>query len=169
MERILILGCAGAGKSVLARKMAAALSLPVIHLDRHYWRPGWIEPDESTWTAQIRNLVQQRTWIMDGNFSGTLPMRLTAADTVIYLDLPTWVCILRVLLRTATWFGRVRRDEFAPGCRERLNWAFLKDTWRYRRDYRPRVIAAMSNFSGRLLMLSGPKDVNTFLKHLRAV
>src|SRR5271166_397069 len=91
MERILILGCAGAGKSVLARKMAAALSLPVIHLDRHYWRPGWIEPDESTWTAQIRNLVQQRTWIMDGNFSGTLPMRLTAADTVIYLDLPTWV------------------------------------------------------------------------------
>ncbi len=166
MERVLILGCSGAGKSVLARELAAITALPVVHLDRHYWRSGWIEPDRAAWATEVAHLTRQPKWLMDGNFSGTLPMRLAVADTVILLDFPTWVCLLRVLLRIAKWFGRTRAGEFPPGCPERLDWRFLNHIRRYRRDYRPRLMAALDSFKGRLIVFRSPNEADQFVRQL---
>ena len=45
MERVVILGCCGAGKSTLARQLGIKLELPVIHLDTYFWQVGWVESD----------------------------------------------------------------------------------------------------------------------------
>ena len=166
MKKVLVLGCSGAGKSTLARQISGITGLPVIHLDRHYWRPGWQEPDRATWEWEVAALVRQPQWVMDGNFGGTLPARLAAADTAVFLDFRTWRCLARVLRRIVGSLGRVRPD-MAPGCPERLDFAFLLYVCRYRRRDRHRHLAAVREFSGTLVVLRRPAEVAAFVGGLK--
>ncbi|WP_133571667.1 hypothetical protein [Maritalea mobilis] len=92
MQRIAILGCSGSGKSTLARKLGAALDLPVVHMDQHYFSPGWVEPDHDDWRTTVATLCAEDKWVMDGNYSKTHDIRLPRADLIIFLDFPTWLC-----------------------------------------------------------------------------
>jgi adenylate kinase family enzyme len=158
MRKILILGCSGAGKSTLARQIGRITGLPIIHLDEHYWLPGWRELDKETWLRKVSALIAQPRWVMDGNFGGTLALRLAAADTAIFLDFPTRVCLRRVLLRVIRSLGRIRED-MAPGCPERFDFSFLRYVYRYRREDRSRHLAAMEAFGGKLVILHRPAEV----------
>lgn len=130
-NRILIIGPSGAGKSWLAAQMGARLGLPVIHLDQVYWRPGWTALDRATWRAELAALAAGERWIMDGAFPSSMDVRLPRAELVIWLDLPRRVYFPQALLRTVRHYGRVRPD-LAPGCPERLDWAFFRDwVWTY--------------------------------------
>ena len=66
----MIVGAGGAGKSRLAREMAELLDLPIIHLDRHFWNPGWVEPDRKGWRRKVVELSSRDAWVMDGNYGG---------------------------------------------------------------------------------------------------
>src|SRR3954452_17616221 len=68
LYRVLVIGCSGSGKSTVARELARITGLPAVHLDLHYWRPDWTEPDKVLWSAEIASLVAQPRWIMDGNY-----------------------------------------------------------------------------------------------------
>jgi adenylate kinase family enzyme len=162
LRRILILGCSGAGKSTLAREIGRITDLPIIHLDQHYWLPGWKEPDRETWRCKVGALIAQPRWVMDGNFGGTLSLRLSAADTAIFLDFPTRVCLGRVLRRVVRSHGRIRED-MAVGCPERFDLSFLRYVYRYRRDDRARHLAATKEFGGRLIILHRPAEVADLL------
>ena len=124
-NRIMIIGSGGAGKSTLARQLGAALELPVIHLDTEYWRPGWVETPKDEWQRKVEALSLDDRWIIDGNYSGTMHLRLAKAETVIFLDYPWPLCLWRVLRRQTIYRGRTRPD-LTPGCIERLEWEFLK-------------------------------------------
>ena len=167
VKRILVLGCSGAGKSTLARQIGALTGIPVVHLDQHYWRPGWREPEPEIWERQLAALLREPRWVMDGNFGRTLALRLLAADTVIFLDFSTWRCLVRVLRRVASTYGQTRSD-MAPGCVERLDWAFLGYVCRYRRHTRPRHLAALRQFTGTRIILRRPAEVAAFVAALAA-
>lgn len=166
MQRVLIVGCPGAGKSTAARQLAAITGLPLVHLDRHYWLPGWQRPDSASWRKEMENLVSQPVWIMDGNYSGTLERRLESADTLIHLDYPTWLCVWRVLRRTLSGFGRNRQDELAPGCPERFDWSFLRFVIGYRKKQRGRDMERMEGFAGRIFRFTSPSDLSAFIAAL---
>ena len=83
----MVVGCAGAGKTTLARKLAAASGLPFIHLDFYYWRRGWQLPDGADWREQVVALAAAPGWIMDGNYSNTYDIRMPRADTLIWARL----------------------------------------------------------------------------------
>lgn len=163
MERVLIVGSPGSGKSFLARRLAAATGLPAVHLDRHYWDADWTEPSPEVWRARLTALVDTPCWIIDGNYSATLSLRLARADTAIFLDVPRSVCLARVLRRTLRWLGRERGDDIAPGCPERMDLPFLQYVWRFSRDHRGRVVCALKNFPGRVVVLRSGRDVRAFL------
>ena len=91
MDKIVIIGSSGSGKSTLAARLGPILNLPVYHLDRLFWRPGWQETPRDEWRMLQQKLCAEPQWIIDGNYSGTLDVRLAACDTVIWLDLPTVV------------------------------------------------------------------------------
>ncbi|MBS0559864.1 MAG: adenylate kinase [Proteobacteria bacterium] len=166
MQRVLVLGCPGAGKSVLARRMAAATGLPVVHLDRHYWGEGWTEPAPEAWHARLAGLLEAPRWIMDGNYAGTLPQRLAHADTAVLLEAPRWLCLVRVLRRALASLGRRRGEDMAPGCPERIDWAFITYVWRFPAEQRPRVARALEGFAGRVVTLRGAREMDAFVEGL---
>ena len=124
MKRILILGCCGSGKSSFARQLHAATQIPLIHLDREYWRPNWTEPPREEWNRIVADLVQRETWIMDGNYSDSINMRVPRADTIILLDRSTATCIWRVCKRVLSDYGKIRPD-MSEGCAERFDFGFM--------------------------------------------
>ena len=70
------------------------MGLEVLHLDRFYWRAGWVETPKGEWARKVEGLVARESWVMDGNYSGTLGRRLEACDTVVFVDLPRAVCAI---------------------------------------------------------------------------
>ena len=102
MRKILIIGSGGAGKSSLARELSERLDIEVVHLDKLYWRSGWIETPRDEWKAAISELVKGDSWIMDGNYGGTIEMRVNAADTIVLFDLPRTLCVYRAVKRWLT-------------------------------------------------------------------
>lgn len=135
-ERIAVIGSPGAGKSTLARALARATGLPLIHLDREHWRPGWVEPDAAEWRVRAAALAEASRWVIDGQYSSTLPARLGRATLVVYLDLPTAVCLWGVVARVIRYRRRVRPD-MGAGCPERLDAGFLWYVLTFRRRVRP--------------------------------
>src|SRR6185295_2996467 len=123
--------------------------IPLIHLDRHYWQPGWVRPQADAWRAKVQELACQPRWIMDGNYGGTLDLRLVAADTLVHLDFPTYVCMSRVVRRTLRDLGRQRGGELPDGCAERFDWPFLLFVLQYRRKHRARDLMRMEHFDGK--------------------
>jgi adenylate kinase family enzyme len=161
MERILIIGSPGSGKSTLARALAAQTGLPLFHLDRLYWRPGWVQPGKPEWRERMAALVAEPRWIIDGNYTGTIDLRLAAADTVVLLDLPPLLCGWRILRRVNGGLGRVRAD-MAPGCPERLDFGFLRYVLSFRRRVLPRIEAGLAGFGGEVVRLRAPREIARF-------
>src|SRR4029078_3565500 len=81
MRRIAVIGPLGAGKSTLAVELGRRLGVQVTHLDTLYWGETWTPPSPAEWNALLDRLVAGDSWIIDGNFSSTLPQRLGAAET----------------------------------------------------------------------------------------
>lgn len=156
MQRVLIIGCGGSGKSTLARKLAKATDLPMIHLNVEFWRPGWVEPPEDEWKARVAELLRADRWIMDGNYGSTMDERFAAADTIVFLDLPTHVCTWRIIDRAL--HPRAAESGYRPdmplGCEEHLDPEFIHWVYNFRRDTRPKILA-------RLRAVEGTKTVVT--------
>lgn len=138
MRRILVIGSPGAGKTTFSLALAERLSLPVVHLDRLFWRDGWQNVSREEFDRQLADAMAGPAWIIDGNYSRTLPVRLAAADTVILLDYPTVTCLCGVLTRVRRNRGKSRPD-MGGNCPERLDPEFLRYVRRFRREQRPKL------------------------------
>jgi adenylate kinase family enzyme len=123
-RRVIVTGLAGSGKSTFSLALAARTGLPVIHLDLHFWKPGWVAPSQTEWREKQRRVLAGNAWIVDGNYHQTLDLRLERADTVVFLDLPWWLCAGRAFLR-----GFRMPGELPEGC-EYSAWQRLRDEWR---------------------------------------
>ena len=164
MQRVLVLGSGGAGKSTFSAQLARVTQLPLLHLDALYWKPGWVESSKNEWAATVAELVRGERWIMDGNYGGTLAERIEACDTVIFLDMPRHVCLWRVLKRFVRYRGRTRPD-MREGCNEQLTFEFLVWIWNYPKARRPAVLQRMRTLTAlqRGVRLRSPGDIAKFL------
>ena len=167
-RRWLIVGASGGGKSTLAREMAELLGLPIIHLDQHFWNPGWVETDRKEWGHKVVELSSQDAWIMDGNYGGSISLRLPRAEAAVLLDLPVWQCLWGIFRRSTLYRGESRPD-LAEGCEEQLpDWAFIRYVLMYKWRSRPKVlrkIAAEQHV--RLYHLKSRRAARQFMNELR--
>jgi adenylate kinase family enzyme len=170
MQRILVIGAGGAGKSTLAARLAERTGLPLIHLDGLYWKPGWVEPSKSEWSATIDRLLAKDRWVMDGNYGGTIVRRMEACDLAIFLDLPRHVCVRRVIARWRRHRGR-SRPEMAAGCPERFSWKFLWWIWTYPTQRKPVVLEQLAQLrpDQRAIVLSSQDEIETFLRSIDGI
>ena len=164
MNRILVIGAGGAGKTAFARRLAQCTGLPLIHLDALYWRPGWKPTPSAEWQARIEELIRADRWIMDGNYEGTLDVRLRACDTIVFLDRGRLVCVWRVFVRWIRYVGRPR-PELSDGCRERLTWEFLSWIWTYPSRRREGILRRLGSLKEqkRVVILRSGRAIEEFL------
>jgi adenylate kinase family enzyme len=140
MKRVAIVGPGGAGKSTFARALGERIDVPVFHLDRFFWKPGWVETPRDEWRSRQSELFAGDRWIADGNYGGTFDERFARADTVIIVARSRLACVASAFGRTARHHGKaVQADE----CPERFQVAFYRWIWNYQRDSRPRLDAAL--------------------------
>jgi adenylate kinase family enzyme len=167
-QKIAVIGSSGAGKSQLSRSMGEILGLPVIHLDKEHWLPGWVEPPKNEWRSRVEELVKGDSWIIDGNFGGTMEIRLAAADSVVFLDLPRTLCVWRTVKRVITYRKETRPD-MADGCDEKFDLVFLKWIWDFPNRTRPKILERLAAVESEksIFRLRSRKDVERFLESLR--
>ena len=167
MKRVLVIGPGGAGKSTFARQLGNALNLDVNHLDTTYWRSGWTKPSEDEWLQTVNRLVSGDSWILDGNFGGTLELRLKHCDTVVFLDMSRLLCLWRIVKRRLFYRNRSRPD-MAEGCHEKLDLDFILWVWNYSRRSRPRVVKLLrEQCDGKeIVWLRSRREVRNFLASL---
>lgn len=164
MERVMIIGCGGAGKSTLARQLGEKTGLPVVHLDKLFWHPGWVESTKDEIDEKIMAVMAEPRWIMDGNYNRTLPMRLKYCDTVIYLDFSRWACLLGVAKRILTTYGQVRPD-MGEGCPERFDLEFLQWVWNFNKSKRDQYYRLLTQHPDKkIYILKNRRAVKEFLK-----
>ena len=166
-RRIIVIGSGGAGKSTLATRIAARTGLPLIHLDAHYWRPGWVPTPKDEWERTVKALIAEPAWVMDGNYSGTLALRIAAADTIVFLDLPRGVCLRRVVGRRLRYHRQARPD-MREGCYERLTWEFIQWIWTYPSRRRPGILERLRAVEGekRVAILRSVAEADRFVDSL---
>lgn len=172
MDRIMIVGQCGAGKSTLARALGERTNLPVIHIDRIHWQPGWVERSKAEKTRLCHEAEARSHWIFEGGHSVTWPSRLARADMVVWLDRPVALRLWRVIRRAVTGLGRTRPD-MADGCPERLSSLpeFIRYIWTTRNSAHAKIARLLAGApSGcEVVRLRSDADVADFLRRFETV
>ncbi len=167
MKKVLVIGSCGAGKSTFARRLQEITGLKLIHLDKIHWKPNWTETPEKEWLEKVREIINDESWIIDGNYGGTMEMRMERCDTVIWLDFPRTVCTWRVLKRIL-FYKKSGRPDMAEGCDERFDWEFLKYVWNFPRDKNPSIESRLLKFEDvKIFNLQSDREVEDFFAELK--
>jgi adenylate kinase family enzyme len=169
MQRVLVIGCSGTGKSTFARALGVRTGLPVVHLDRLFWQPNWVQTPRDLYIARLKEVVARPQWIMDGVNASTLDLRVPRADAIVWLQHSLPICYWRIMKRVIGSYGQVRPD-MAEGCPEQFDWEFLRYVWRFRRLYEPRIIDALDRHHAwpRTVTLRGDAQSAAYLRDLPA-
>lgn len=165
MQRVIVMGSAGAGKSTFARQLSARLGLPIVHLDHHYFEPGWKAGDREVFRARVAQALAGDRWIVDGNFLSYVgDLILPRADQVLWIEQPRWLCLLRVTWRCLDPRGFGRAD-LPPGCRDSLSGQMLDFIWTFDRRSRPKIEGILASIAPELPVthLHGDAGVAEFL------
>ena len=147
MNRIMIIGCPGSGKSTFARGLAAKMGLPLYYLDMMYWNPDRTTKPKDEFRAALRKTVALPEWIIDGNYGSTLEVRMEACDTVIFLDYPVEVCISGVEERR----GKPRPD--MPWVETEPDLEFIEFIQKYNEESRPKVIELLEKYKEKNIII----------------
>jgi adenylate kinase family enzyme len=170
-RRVIVTGMAGSGKSTFSLALAAKTGLPVIHLDLHFWKPGWVAPSQTEWREKQCGVLAGDAWIAEGNYHETLDLRLQRADTVVFLDLPWWLCAGRAFLRGFRMPGELPAGcDYSAWLRLRDEWRLAALIWRGRRSEpeREREVIARHGQRAALHVLRSRRAVREFLDGLGA-
>ena len=169
MQRVLVMGSSGSGKSTFARQLSDLTGIPFVSLDALFWKPGWVESDRAEFRERVNEAARQPRWIMDGNYtsSGAGELRRDSSDTVIWFDLPRSSCVLGIMKRIAGSYGKVR-PEMAEGCPERFDFAFFHYVWTYRQVQRPKLLAYFGRLRAdqSLVSFTDRRQADAYLKQV---
>lgn len=166
MERILIIGSNGAGKSTFSYVLAEKLQLPLIHIDRIYWRDCWDVTPEEEFRQAVLAEAKKPQWIIEGNNIRSLTDRLARADTVFWFEFPPAVCIWGILKREILYRGKARPD-MPEECISKLDMKFLRYAWNFNRKNRKRIRRMLAETAGiKTVRFTNRRQVKQYLRSL---
>jgi len=164
-SRIVILGNNGSGKSYLAKKLADITKLPLIHLDLHFFKPGWEFPPEEEWHEKMKKFVSGEKWIIDGivSFGDTMDMRFRKADLVIFLEVNRIICLWGAIRRQ-----KKKRSDVLPYLDFKYDKAFYnfcKGLWKFQKIRKPKIMAFRDKYPDKpFFVIKGRSMMNSLIK-----
>lgn len=162
-NRISIVGGSGSGKSTLCDILSKELDLPAIHLDAINYSSNWVEIDKNKRDKTISIKSENDKWIIDGNYKNTLKERFNKADLIIWLDYSTFMQLKGIFKRFLKTHSKERPE--IPGCKERLDFTFVKYVATYNKKKRHIIEENLKNVSKeKVLIFKKQKDLNKWLK-----
>ena len=163
INKISIIGGSGSGKSTLANILSKTLNLPAVHLDAINFEANWVEIDKKKRDEIISSKCNEDKWIIDGNYNKTLKQRLEKADLIIWLDYSTFTFFKGICKRI---FKNFNKEKFEiPGCKERLDFTFVKYVLTYNKKKRPQTLELLKDIpEHKVLTFKKQKDLNNWLK-----
>lgn len=148
MERVIIIGCPGSGKSTFGRKLKCITDLPLYHLDMMFWNVDKTTVSKEIFIERLQEVMSNSKWIIDGNYGSTMEMRIKECDTVFFLDYPTEVCIGGIELRK----GQPRSD--MPWIEnDNTDKEFISFVNSYNLESRPKVIKLLEKYSSKSIIV----------------
>lgn len=166
--RIMIIGSAGSGKSFLSRELGKILKIPVFHLDKEHWLPGWTIPDKEDWRNRQKEMISHSEWIIDGNYQGSLDLRIPQADLIIFLNFSKYLCLFRAIKRNIQYIDK-KREDMAEGCPERLSFSFLKWIWDFPKNELVQTNRMLREHKalGKTMIFNSPDELSLWLKNIK--
>ncbi len=165
-KKIIVVGSCGSGKSYLSARLGEVLGIPVTHLDKVFWKPGWESLGRDEFDGRLEEITAEDSWIVDGNYSRTMERRVERADAVIFLDISRWVCLWSLIKRR-----NKPRADMPENCEERWGkdyFELLKMALDYPKNGRPQVLALKEKYPTKpFIILKTRGQVNRLLKKMR--
>ncbi|GAB4486781.1 MAG: DNA topology modulation protein FlaR [Thermodesulfovibrionales bacterium] len=167
MKRVLVIGGYGAGKTVFARTLHQATGLPLHELDDIYRAHASANGDRETWLRTVGGIASGEAWIIDGNYGGTIDLRLRRADTVIFFDYPPLLCLLRTVKRHILSRLRLNRKDVVNGVNDRIDSRIVRSVLAFRRRHREGILCGVKKHPQiRLVVFRMPRDVKRFFEEI---
>ena len=169
MKRILIIGNAGSGKTTFALELAEKTGLPLVHLDKLYWKGCWEHTAREEFDVVLQKELEKSEWIIDGNFNRTISHRLNYCDTVFYFDLPITTCLAGITKRTIMSYGRTRSDMGGdcPEYFDRQKLSLYRNVILFNKQHREEYKQLLDSTDGvEVIVFKSRRQVRKYLKSL---
>ena len=158
MKKIIVIGCPGSGKSTLSRKLHNITKIPLYHLDMMFWNEDKTTAEKSVFLESLSEVLTKDSWIIDGNYSSTMEMRMNECDTVIFLDYPTEICLDGVEKRR----GKQRSD--IPWVENEDDEEFTEFIKTFNKEQRPKIITLLDKYNEKnIFIFKSREEADVFL------
>lgn len=152
MERILVIGCPGSGKSTFSRKLNAIINIPLYHLDMMYWNKDKTTVEKTVFYENLDKVLQSDKWIIDGNYQSSMEKRMKQCDTIIFLDYSVDVCLEGIKERR----GKERSD--IPWVSHEDDLDFIEFIKNYNINNKPLVLDLLKKYSNKNIYVFYNRD-----------
>ncbi len=150
-SRIIVVGCPGSGKSTLSRKLRDITGLPLFHLDNIWWKANGTHVTREEFDIRLAEVIGGESWIIDGNYSRTLEVRIKACDTLIFLDFDEDVCMSGITERV----GKKHSD--IPWIERSVSPELAETVRGYRGEQRPKLIGLLEKYGDMNIIIFGTR------------
>ena len=122
--KILVIGYSSSGKSTFSKRLGQVYNLNVLHIDKIFFSPNWVERDKKQVEKEIRAFMKNDSWIIDGLYRHLAKERFELSDQIFIFDFNRFKCLYGAIVRRVKFHNQIR-DSIADGCKERLNFSFI--------------------------------------------
>lgn len=163
MDRIIVIGCPGAGKSTFSRALNEITGIPLYHLDMMYWNSDRSKVERDVFLKRLNETLEKDEWIIDGNYGSTMALRMERCDTVIFLDYPSDVCVDGIIKRCGK-----KRSDMPWSDPDEVDNEFIKHVKGYATHSRPQVMTLLSEYRHKdIHLLKSREEAENFLRQIK--
>lgn len=161
MEKIIIIGCPGSGKSTFAKKLAKIINIPLYHLDLIWNKEDKTTISREEFDKELERIFKEEKWIIDGNYQRTLEMRLKESDTVFLLDFGVDICLDGANSRVG-----IKRDDM-PWLEENLNEEFRNKILNFSKEKLPEIYNLLDKYKDKtIIIFKNREETDSYINNI---